>query len=267
MLGISWGGGGRAALRRVPARPLPPAGAGRHGDRRADGAGPAVGARAHGDAAALPGPRLPGADRRRPLRRLGARSNPSRSRRRCTTATGSARRAGTCTSSPRAAGWTSVPFLPLLRQRTLILSGDDDPIIPLANARLMKLLIPNARLHVYHGGHLGLVTEAAELAPVVDAFLAAPVICLEVCHGRIRPDRRDRRRLLPDRAGSRHRRPPAPAPGQGVHGEVGPAGHQPLLDPGGIPVRPDGPACASSASRARPTPGTAAPAAAACWTA
>jgi poly(3-hydroxyalkanoate) depolymerase len=74
------------------------------------------------------------------------------------------------------AGWTSVPFLPLLRQRTLILSGDDDPIIPLANARLMKLLIPKARLHVYHGGHLGLVTEAAELAPVVDAFLTAPLL-------------------------------------------------------------------------------------------
>jgi poly(3-hydroxyalkanoate) depolymerase len=72
------------------------------------------------------------------------------------------------------AGWTSVPFLPLLRQPTLILAGDDDPIIPLANARLMKLLIPKARLHVYHGGHLGLVTEAAQLAPVVDAFLAAP---------------------------------------------------------------------------------------------
>jgi hypothetical protein len=53
-------------------------------------------------------------------------------------------------------------------------SGDDDPLIPLANARLMRLLIPNSRLHIYHGGHLGLVTEAAELAPVVDAFLAAP---------------------------------------------------------------------------------------------
>ena len=70
------------------------------------------------------------------------------------------------------AGWTSVPFLPLLRQPTLIMSGDDDPIIPLANARLMHLLIPKSRLHVYHGGHLGLVTEAAELAPVVDGFLA-----------------------------------------------------------------------------------------------
>jgi poly(3-hydroxyalkanoate) depolymerase len=72
------------------------------------------------------------------------------------------------------AGWTSVPFLPLLRQPVLIVAGDDDPIIPLANARLMNLLIPKSRLHVYHGGHLGLVTEAAELAPVVDAFLAAP---------------------------------------------------------------------------------------------
>jgi poly(3-hydroxyalkanoate) depolymerase len=72
------------------------------------------------------------------------------------------------------AGWTSLPFLPLVRQPTLIMSGDDDPIIPLANARLMHRLIPDSRLHVYHGGHLGLVTEAARLAPVVDGFLAAP---------------------------------------------------------------------------------------------
>jgi poly(3-hydroxyalkanoate) depolymerase len=72
------------------------------------------------------------------------------------------------------AGWTSLPFLPLVRQPTLIMSGDDDPIIPLANARLMHRLIPDSRLHVYHGGHLGLVTEAAQLAPVVDGFLAAP---------------------------------------------------------------------------------------------
>jgi poly(3-hydroxyalkanoate) depolymerase len=72
------------------------------------------------------------------------------------------------------AGWTSVPFLPFLRQPTLIISGDDDPIIPLANARLMHRLIPNSRLHVFHGGHLGLVTEAPELAPVVSQFLAAP---------------------------------------------------------------------------------------------
>jgi poly(3-hydroxyalkanoate) depolymerase len=69
------------------------------------------------------------------------------------------------------AGWTSLPFLPLIRHHTLILSGDDDPLIPLANARLMNALIPRSRLHVYRGGHLGLVTEAAELAPVVSRFL------------------------------------------------------------------------------------------------
>jgi poly(3-hydroxyalkanoate) depolymerase len=71
------------------------------------------------------------------------------------------------------AGWTSLPFLPLLRQPTLILAGDDDPLIPLANAKLLTRLIPRARLHVYNGGHLGLVTEAADLAPVVDEFLTA----------------------------------------------------------------------------------------------
>jgi poly(3-hydroxyalkanoate) depolymerase len=70
------------------------------------------------------------------------------------------------------AGWTSLPFLPLIRQPTLILAGDDDPLIPLANARLLHSLIPRSQLHVYHGGHLGLITEAAELAPVVGRFLA-----------------------------------------------------------------------------------------------
>jgi pimeloyl-ACP methyl ester carboxylesterase len=73
------------------------------------------------------------------------------------------------------AGWTSLPFLPLLGQPTLILSGDDDPIIPLANARIMHRLIPNSTLHVFKGGHLGLVTEAAELGPVVGEFLSGPV--------------------------------------------------------------------------------------------
>ena len=72
------------------------------------------------------------------------------------------------------AGWTSLPLLPRLTQPTLIVSGNDDPIIPLANARLMHRLIPNSTLHVFHGGHLGLVTEAAEVAPVISQFLIAP---------------------------------------------------------------------------------------------
>jgi poly(3-hydroxyalkanoate) depolymerase len=73
-----------------------------------------------------------------------------------------------------ATGWTSIPFLPRLRQPTLIMSGDDDPLIPLVNARILHRLIRDSRLHVYHGGHLALVTEASELAPVVDGFLSPP---------------------------------------------------------------------------------------------
>jgi poly(3-hydroxyalkanoate) depolymerase len=71
------------------------------------------------------------------------------------------------------AGWTSLPFLPLIRQQTLILAGTDDPLIPLANARILKWGLPHARLHLYPDGHLGLVTMADELGPLVAEFLTA----------------------------------------------------------------------------------------------
>lgn len=72
-----------------------------------------------------------------------------------------------------AAGWTSLPLLPLIRQHTLLLMGDDDPIIPLVNGRIMARLLPHARLHVFHDGHLGLMTQADDLAPRVAHFLRA----------------------------------------------------------------------------------------------
>ena len=71
------------------------------------------------------------------------------------------------------AGWTSLPFLRLIRQPTLVMGGDDDPIIPVANPKLQAALIPHSQLHIYHGGHLGILTEAEELAPVIETFLDA----------------------------------------------------------------------------------------------
>lgn len=71
-------------------------------------------------------------------------------------------------------GWTSVPAMPLVRQRALVLAGTDDPIIPTVNARIMSALLPHARLHLYDDGHLALVTHAHDLAPVVSQFLLAP---------------------------------------------------------------------------------------------
>jgi poly(3-hydroxyalkanoate) depolymerase len=66
--------------------------------------------------------------------------------------------------------WTSVFALPLIRQDTLIVAGTDDPIIPVANARIMAALLPHATLHLHPGGHTDLVTNAAVLAPVIEAF-------------------------------------------------------------------------------------------------
>ena len=70
-------------------------------------------------------------------------------------------------------GWTSVPWLPFLRQPTLIMHGDDDPLVPLVNAKIMHRLIPHSKLYIFHDGHLGLGTSARELAQVVEQFLAA----------------------------------------------------------------------------------------------
>jgi hypothetical protein len=35
----------------------------------------------------------------------------------------------------------------------------------------MARLIPRAELHVYSGGHLGVLTESAELVPRIERFL------------------------------------------------------------------------------------------------
>jgi poly(3-hydroxyalkanoate) depolymerase len=70
-------------------------------------------------------------------------------------------------------GWSSLPALPLIRQPTLILAGNDDPIIPPVNARIMHALLPNATLYVYDDGHLGLLTSADELGPLVSRFLTS----------------------------------------------------------------------------------------------
>jgi poly(3-hydroxyoctanoate) depolymerase len=72
------------------------------------------------------------------------------------------------------AGWSSLPWLTLLRQPTLIVAGDDDPVIPLPNAMLMARLIPHATLHVIDDGHLFIMSSTARTAEVVSEFLSRP---------------------------------------------------------------------------------------------
>ena len=69
-------------------------------------------------------------------------------------------------------GWSSLPFLPLVRQQTLILAGNDDPLVPLVNAKLMASLIPRSRVRVLEDGHVFLFSRGAESAAAVNSFLS-----------------------------------------------------------------------------------------------
>jgi pimeloyl-ACP methyl ester carboxylesterase len=51
------------------------------------------------------------------------------------------------------------------------MAGDDDPIIPLINARWMATLIPHAILHVVPDGHLFFLTDTTQTSRVISAFL------------------------------------------------------------------------------------------------
>jgi poly(3-hydroxyalkanoate) depolymerase len=71
-------------------------------------------------------------------------------------------------------GWVSAFWLPLLTQETLILAGRDDPIAPLANAHMLRLLIRRSRLQIYEDGHLFMISNAEAASRAVDAFLREP---------------------------------------------------------------------------------------------
>jgi pimeloyl-ACP methyl ester carboxylesterase len=73
-------------------------------------------------------------------------------------------------------GWTSAPLLPfLMKAETLILMGDDDNIVPLANGRLLQALIPNSELKIIEGGgHLFLVSHVETCLTMIREFLDAP---------------------------------------------------------------------------------------------
>ena len=68
-------------------------------------------------------------------------------------------------------GWSSLPWLWLLRQPTLVMAGTDDPLVPVINAKVLARLIPNARLELLDDGHLFLVTKPESSARMIEGFL------------------------------------------------------------------------------------------------
>lgn len=69
--------------------------------------------------------------------------------------------------------WNSLSFAPMLRARTLVISGDDDRIVPKSNAVLLHAAISEAELHIVEGGgHMFFVTHSEEVSTRISAFHA-----------------------------------------------------------------------------------------------
>jgi poly(3-hydroxyalkanoate) depolymerase len=72
-------------------------------------------------------------------------------------------------------GWSSLCWLSEIQHPTLVVHGDDDPIVPVLNGRVISRRLPAGRLHVVPGGgHLMLLDSADEVLPVITDFLDLP---------------------------------------------------------------------------------------------
>jgi pimeloyl-ACP methyl ester carboxylesterase len=70
-------------------------------------------------------------------------------------------------------GWSSRSWLAEVRHQTLIMHGDDDPLVPVANAHRMAERMPNAHVHVVRGGgHLFLIDETESVIGPLSDFLS-----------------------------------------------------------------------------------------------
>lgn len=67
-------------------------------------------------------------------------------------------------------GWTSWHFLPTLDIPALVLMGEDDPIVPVANGRILVSRLKHGTLEVMPCGHLFMVTMPEETATRVEQF-------------------------------------------------------------------------------------------------
>lgn len=69
-------------------------------------------------------------------------------------------------------GWSSHPWIRTVRHESLVMHGDRDPVVPLANGRYLADSLPHGRLEIVKGaGHLFLLDEPASVAPALTSFL------------------------------------------------------------------------------------------------
>ncbi|MDN5938161.1 MAG: alpha/beta hydrolase, partial [Salinisphaera sp.] len=102
-----------------------------------------------------------------------------------------------------AINWTSLGWLERIAHPTLVISGDDDRLVPFANSLNLAIRIPNVRLFLARGeGHMLLFDPgSAALAVLTDYFGAATLAQAPVWRRLVKPESGDYRAAVRQRFG------------------------------------------------------------------
>ncbi|MEO1563919.1 MAG: poly(3-hydroxyalkanoate) depolymerase [Pseudomonadota bacterium] len=68
-------------------------------------------------------------------------------------------------------GWTSYLWLPQIETPTLLLMGEDDPLVPPINGKILMSRLPNAQMITMECGHLFILSIPQDTASKMEAFI------------------------------------------------------------------------------------------------
>ena len=68
-------------------------------------------------------------------------------------------------------GWTSYLWLPEIETPTLLLMGNDDPLVPPINGRILMNRLPNAQMITMDCGHLFILSIPEDTAEKMESFI------------------------------------------------------------------------------------------------
>ncbi len=75
------------------------------------------------------------------------------------------------------AGYSTIPFIRRIKAKTLILMGEKDHIVPVANGRILKVLLKHSTLKILNGaGHLFLLTRRDRTIELIRDFFEEPEV-------------------------------------------------------------------------------------------
>ena len=75
------------------------------------------------------------------------------------------------------AGYSTLPFIRRIKAKTLILMGDKDHIVPVANGHILNVMLKRSELKVLKGaGHLFLLTRRDKTINLIRDFFGEPEV-------------------------------------------------------------------------------------------